>query len=213
MNSSDKKQNGKDDKSNKRRKSSKSFEKYSHKKQGKMNPKEPFSKIVLYETESEYEDDAGSVVSTSDPDVSFIDTSIGIGSTAENVFLACLKNKQILNGVDFVAVMAKSQGKGSKSLKGNDLKRFLTWKECKMIISKLSYSGANLEAMKIFLTSVKIHLSAKSNYVEISSDIVASICKILTNVCFMENVDNGIMSEYFNRRVADLRNRRNYEAK
>ena len=29
----------------------------------------------------------------------------------------------------------------------------------------------------------------------------------------MENVDHGVMFDYFNRRFADLRNRRNYEAK
>ncbi len=36
--------------------------------------------------------------------------------------------------------------------------------------------------------------------------------KFLTNVCGMENVDHGVMAEYLNRRVADLRYRQNYEA-
>ena len=82
-----------------------------------------------------------------------------------------------------------------------------------MIISKLALAGATLKEMEIFLTSVKIHLTANTLYQEVSSDIVASICKMLTEVCFMENVDHGVMSDYFNRRVADLRNRRNYAMK
>ena len=79
-----------------------------------------------------------------------------------------------------------------------------------MIIAKLALSGACLKEMEIFLTSVRIHLTANNSYQEISSNIVADICKVLTDVCFMENVDNGVMSDYFNRRVADLRNRRNF---
>ena len=67
--------------------------------------------------------------------------------------------------------------------------------------------------MENFLTSAKIHLGSNSNYVEVSADIVSEICDILSNVCFMDNVDHGVYTEYFNRRVADLRNRRNYEIK
>jgi hypothetical protein len=79
-----------------------------------------------------------------------------------------------------------------------------------MIIAKLALSGACLKEMEIFLTSVRIHLTSNNDYQEVSSNIVADICKVLIDVCFMENVDNGVMSDYFNRRVADLRNRRNY---
>ena len=77
-----------------------------------------------------------------------------------------------------------------------------------MIIAKLALAGACLKEMEIFLTSSRIHLTSNNAYR--SSNIVADICKVLTDVCFMENVDNGVMSDYFNRRVADLRNRRNY---
>ena len=79
-----------------------------------------------------------------------------------------------------------------------------------MIIAKLALAGACLKEMEIFLTSSRIHLTSNNAYQEISSNIVADICQVLTNVCFMENVGNGVMSDYFNRRVADLRNRRNY---
>jgi hypothetical protein len=48
------------------------------------------------------------------------------------------------------------------------------------------------------------------DFQEVSSNIVADICKVLIDVCFMENVDNGVMSDYFICRVAHLRNRRNY---
>ena len=204
----------KEDKDNKKRpnRPSATLHKKSHKKQGKMNPKDPFAKIIIYE--SDEEEVEGIEVSSSDDGVTNIDSAKGgYDSTDENVLLTALMNKPILNGACFVTVMAKNQGKGNKSLKGSELKRHLTWKEQKMIISKLTFKGANLKKMEVFLTSVKIHLNGNSNYVETAASIVAKICKILTDVCFMENVDSGIMSEYFNRRVADLRNRRNYEAK
>ena len=98
-------------------------------------------------------------------------------------------------------------------MKGSELKRHLTWKEIKLIMSKLCLTGANFKEMEILLTSVKIHLTGNHSYQEISSDIVAKICTILENVCFMDNVDHGVMSEYFDRGVADLRNRRNYGMK
>ncbi len=59
MNSSSDKKSGRKDNeeksSSKRTKPSKMFEKYSHKKQGKMNPMDPFSKITVYESDSESE--------------------------------------------------------------------------------------------------------------------------------------------------------------
>ncbi len=79
-----------------------------------------------------------------------------------------------------------------------------------MVIAKLVFGEACLKEMEIFLTSVRIHLTSNNAYQEVSSNIVDNICKVLTDVCFMENDDNGVMSDYFNRRVADLRNRRNY---
>ncbi len=72
-----------------------------------------------------------------------------------------------------------------------------------MVIAKLAFGGACLKEMEIFLTSVRIHLTSNNAYQEVSSNIVADICKVLTDVCFMENVDNGVMSDYFNRRVAE----------
>ena len=99
-------------------------------KQGKMNPKRPFDKIVKY-----VED----VSSDSERDLeenSFLEADNVISSARDevresnlNIFKAILKNKGVLSGVDFCAVMSKSQGKGSKDLKGLDLKRHLTWKE------------------------------------------------------------------------------------
>ena len=176
-----------------------------------MNPREPFSKITVYETDSESEGNV-SQVSEVDTPVAVSSSNSSLGSTAKNVLLVSLKNKAILSGVDFIWVMAKLQGKGASSLKGSELKRHLSWKECKMSISKLALAGATLKQLDVFLTSVSIHLTSNSSYVEISSDIVSEICKILTN-CGMENVDHGVMFDYFNRRFADLRNRRNYEAK
>jgi len=210
--SSGNKGNSNDEKNNKRSLPSKTYEKYSHKKQGKMNPKDPFAKVVIYES------DEGEVqeieVSSSEEGVTYVDTATATNdNTDDNVLMTALFNKAILNGACFVTVMSKNQGKGVSTLKGNDLKRHLSWKEQKMIISKLAFKGANLKKMEIFLTSVRIHLNGNANYVETASNIVGKICKILSDVCFMENVDHGIMSEYFNRRVADLRNRRNYEAK
>jgi hypothetical protein len=166
-----------------------------------------------------YESDEGEVeaieISSSEDGVTYLNTTnvTSIDQEDENVLMTALINKAVLNGACFLTVMAKTQGKGVKNLKGSDLKRHLTWKEQKMIISKLAFKGANLKKMELFLTAVRIHLNGNANYVATASNIVASICKLLKEVCFMDNVDNGIMSEYFNSRVADIRNRRNYEAK
>ena len=204
--SSDNKKSGRKDKSeekSKRSKPSKSNEKFCHKRQGKMNPRDPFSKITVYESDSESEAVLSEV---SDTEQGMAGNSQGsINNTNYNILLTCLKNKAVLAGVDFIWVMSKLQGKGAKSLKGSELKRHLSWKECKMIISKMSLGGACLKPMEPFLKSSKFHLTSNILYVEISSDIVSEICKILTNVCGMENVDNAVMAEYFNRRVADLR--------
>jgi len=210
MNSSNK-NSGKDDKDKKRSKPSNAFDKSSHKKQGKMNPRDPFARITVYESD---EGEIESIqVSSSDGEVTYVDPLTSVNNEDENVLMTALINKAILSGACFLTVMAKNQGKGVKALKGSDLKRHLTWKEQKMVISKLAFKGANLKKMELFLSSVRIHLNGNPNYVATASNIVASICKILKEVCFMENVDAGIMSEYFNRRVADLRNRRNYETK
>ena len=186
-------------------------------KQGKLNPKKPFAKVDHYSTEesSDSEDTTNPPVSShSQGRSSSKPVLANLESTQYNMLLACIKNKAILVGVDFIEIMARKQGaNGSKGLKGNDLKRYLSWKEIKLILSKLALCGANFQSMEIFLTSVKVHLVGNNSYQEIASDIVAKICHILESVCFMENVDNGVFSDYFNRRVADLRNRRNYEMK
>ena len=99
-----------------------------------MNPKRPFDKIVKYvedvsseserELENEQEEDS---FQESD------NVTSGLRDQARetniNIFLAILKNNSVLSGVDFCAVMAKSQGKGAKEFKGLDLKRHLSWKE------------------------------------------------------------------------------------
>ena len=186
-------------------------------KQGKLDPKKPFSKVDHYSTE-ESEDSEVEQPTVSSTGRNYHSSSVSSNSarneTQINMLIGSIKNKSILAGVDFCETMARKQGRnGSKGLKGTDMKRFLTWKEIKLILSKLCLTGANFKEMEVFLTSVKIHLSGDTSYQEISSDIVAKICSILENVCFMENVDHGVMSDYFNRRVADLRNRRNYEMK
>ncbi len=87
-------------KPSKRTKPSKSFEKYSHKKQGKMNPRDPFSKITVYESDSESEAELSQV---SDNDQGTIGNSqSSIKNTYYNVLLTCLKNKTVLAGVDFI---------------------------------------------------------------------------------------------------------------
>lgn len=184
-------------------------------KQGKLNPKKPFAKVDHYSTEeSESSGEESDLPAVSSSQGSRPAVSSTISETQYNMLLGCIKKKSVLQGVDFMDVMAKKQGKtGSKGLKGNELKRFLTWKECMLILSKLALTGANFKEMEVFLTSVKIHLSGNTSYQEISADIIAKICNILENVCFMDNVDHGVYTEYFNRRVADLRNRRNYEIK
>ncbi len=122
--------NGKGEKPNKK---SNSFNEKTSK-QGVMNPKKPFDKIVKYvedassgselEPEQEHEQDS---FNESDQ-VTPILRDQG-RETNFNIFLATLKNKGVLSGVNFCAVMAKTQGKGSKDLKGLDLKRHLSWKE------------------------------------------------------------------------------------
>jgi len=67
--------------------------------------------------------------------------------------------------------------------------------------------------MAKYLESRAVHLNAYQDYVEKSSDIASHICWILTNIAFMDNVDNAAVLEYFNRRFADLRNRGNYVKK
>ena len=182
-------------------------------KQGKMDPKKPFDKISKYDSEEESEQDASEIEdrapSSSASSYSFRSSS---SSVIDNILLANLKGKELLGGVDFCLVMCKKQGKGAKNLKGNELKKHLQWKEQKMIIAKLALAGANVAEMEPFIKSSKVHLTSSSAYNAISCGIIASICNLLSTVCFMENVDTGVFAEYFNRRFADLRNRRNYTA-
>lgn len=182
-------------------------------KQGKMDPQQPFAKIENYDTDesNNSSNEAESITnsqSTTLPGVSLI------ASTTHNTLLGVLKNKRCLAGVDFIGLMAKKQGKGGgKHLKGNELKRYLSWKSQMMVISKLTHAGSSLSQMDVFLTSEKIHLGTNGNYKEVSADIVAEICDILQKDCSMENVEHGVLSDYFNKRFADIRNRRNYERK
>jgi len=178
-------------------------------KQGKMNPTKPFEKISKYESEDEGSDN-DSDVSREEAQNATSEPTNDQWSTADNRFKSVLRNKSILAGQDFCQIMAKNQGAGSKNLKGSELKRHLTWKESKMIISKLALAGASLKCMEVFLTSVKVHLTSCADYNDVAADIVARICNILQKNCFMENVDNSVFAFYFNKRVADLRNRRNY---
>ena len=182
-------------------------------KQGKMDPQQPFAKIETYDTdESDISSNDGEEMISSH--AASIPCVSSIGSTSRNALLSSLKNKRCLVGVDFIGLMAKKQEKGgSKTLKGSDLKRHVIWKEQMMVISKLCHAGANLSQLDLFLTADKIHLGTNGNYREVAADIVAEICVILTNVCFMENVEHGVFSDYFNKRFADIRNRRNYERK
>ncbi len=188
-------------------------------KQGKMNPKKPFAKVIQYDTEeSGSESNAVSPeihrsVSSSSTSSTFASTSYSDSSNYDNILLANLKGKDILAGADFCAVMSKLQGKGGKNLKGSELKKYSTWKEQKMVIAKLAFAGANVSQMEEFIRSSKIHLTSSSAYNQVSCDIVASVCNLLVTKCFMENVDQGVFHDYFNRRVADIRNRRNYTAK
>jgi len=184
--------------------------------QGKLDPKKPFGKITTYEPESSNdasENESSQPAATSSRFHSSAPIS-SVGSTARNQFLSCIKNKTCLNGVDFIGLMAKKQGAtGTKNLKGSELKRQLSWKEQMLVISKMCHTGSNFIAMKEFLESVGMILTANPIYNELAADICAEICDILTDVCFMENVDQGILTDYFNKRFADLRNRRNYEVK
>lgn len=182
-------------------------------KQGKMNPKKPFAKVTNYETEESESDSSVVYVSpstTQSQESSIKTTSSTLEATIFNILLSKLKGKDCLMGVDFCEVMSIDQGKGSKALKGNELKKHLAWKEQKMRISKLVLAGAKLQEMEVFLESSNVHLTSSAQYNEVSCNISACICSMLTNLCSMENVDNGILHDYFNRRFADIRNRRNY---
>ena len=91
MNSSERKGNyDKDDK--KRPKPSATFDKKSHKKQGKMDPKDPFAKVVIYESsEGEVE---GLEVSSFEDGVTYIDASNAVNdNTDENVLMTAIINK------------------------------------------------------------------------------------------------------------------------
>jgi hypothetical protein len=110
MNSSSVKKHGRKEEE-KRTKPSKSFDKHSHKKQGKMNPKDPFSKNTVYVSDSELEEELSKV---SDTEQGMACNSQGsINNIYYNLLLTCLKNKAVLAGVDFIWVMSKLQGKGS----------------------------------------------------------------------------------------------------
>ena len=198
----------KDDKPSKKHKKQ-SPSKKGKSKQGKMNPTKPFAKISKYESEDECSD-YDSDVSKEEAEPTNNQPSNDQWSTADNRFKSVFRNKSILAGQDFCQIMAKNQGAGSKNLKGSELKRHLTWKDSKMIISKLALAGASLKSMEVFLTSSKVHLTSCADYNDVAADIVERICNILETSCFLEKVDNSVFAFYFNKRVADLRNRRNY---
>lgn len=98
-------------------------------KQGKMNPKEPFNKIVQYDSEeSESSSDSDAVVFVSpEPNQRSVSLSAVSSQTVdyivmENILKSKLKGRDCLNGVDFCAIMSIDQGNGSKGMKGNELK-------------------------------------------------------------------------------------------
>ena len=209
--------------SNKKNKKGKSY-------QGKMDINRPFDRITQYDLEVEpvvvaEEDSSESDNSDGEevhrpmhsvsPNVSAVVFNMDdtIGRTGNNILRTSLKNKQSLYGIDCCAVLAWKQGKGSKHLRGKELKRFQARKVQKLAISKVCHAGAHLEQMRKFLESKTVHLNQSQEFVEISSDIVAHICHILTTVASMTNVDDGAVSDYFNQRFADLRNRKNYETR
>ena len=196
-------------------------------KQGKMDILNPFSKILIYETESESETEEQSISDehvSDDSDVEIIQRSSdsgstlslnqllndSVGTTGHNILVASLKNKGCLLGADLGEILTWKQGKGSKLLIGKPLKRFKKIKMQKMSLSQITRSGIHLAQMGKYLTSKAVHLNAYQEYVEMSSDITSHICWILANVAFMENIDHAAVLEYFNRRFADLRNRGNY---
>ena len=209
--------------SNKKTKTVKSY-------QDKMDINRPFDRITKYDLEEEsivVDEEDSSEGENSDgeevlppmhsvsPNVSAVLFNMDdtIGRTGNNILRSSLKNKQSLFGIDCCAVLAWKQGKGSKHLRGKELKRFQARKVQKLAISKVCHAGAHLEQMRKFLESKTVHLNQSQEFVEISSDIVAHICHILTTVASMTNVDDGAVSDYFNQRFADLRNRKNYETR
>ena len=197
-------------------------------KQGKMDIKNPFNRIIIYETESESDNasdsngDEQSDVASEDDEASSVrqsETMPGleqlmkdkVGQTGHNILMASLKNKGILFGKDCGAVLAFKPGKdGGKKLKGAHLERHKGKKKARLCISQVIRAGAHLQEMSHWLQTQGVHLNNYQEYVELASDIVNHICWILQHVALMENVDHGDMMDYFNRRFADLRNRRNY---
>ena len=197
--------------------------------QGKMDINHPFDRITKYDLEEEpivvdeedssegenFNGEAVLPLPSVSPNVSAVVFNMDdtIGRTGNNILRTSLKNKQSLFGIDCCAVLAWKQGKGSKLLKGKELKRFQSRKLQKLAISKVCHAGAHLEQIRKFLDSNTVHLNQSQEFVEISSDIVAHICHILSTVASMTNVDEGAVSDYFNQRFADLRNRKNYETR
>ena len=199
-------------------------------KQGKMDILNPFSKILIYETESESENEDHSHSDehvSDDSDVEIIQRSAesgsnltlnqllndSVGSTGHNILVASLKNKGCLMGADLGEILTWKQGKGSQSLTGKLLKKHKTKKTQKMSMAQICRAGVQLAPMSKYLQSKGVHLNAHQEYVEMSSDITSHICWILANIAFMENIDHAAVLEYFNRRFADLRNRGNYVPK
>ena len=227
---SKKQNNNKSSPSDKAKDSKASYNKAKKSKQGKMDKLHPFDKIVTYETESESDNDNNSNTEEhqTDSDVEDVTAShrvggnsltldqlmrASVGMTGHNILVSALKNKGCLLGVDCGEVCVWKQGKGSKQLKGKDLKRYLIKKPQKMSLAQICRAGAHLTPMAKFLNSAAVHLNSSQEYVEMASDITAHICWILTNIAFMENVDSAAVLHYFSNRFADLRNRGNYERK
>ena len=192
--------------------------------QGKLDMTNPFAKVTIYDTESELEESGKdySTSSSDEEDIRIVSASSQveqdaqdsiIGKSGQNILSAALRNRNILEHQDFLEIISWKQKGGSKGLKGKDLKRFNLLKSQMLCISKLCLAGAHLEKMKVFLNSAFFHLNQNAEYVAISSEIVDFICYLLQNVAVMENVDSGTMADYFNRRFADLRNRKNYNEK
>ena len=194
--------------------------------QGKLNMSDPFSKVIKYDTESSSESEASAkeeiISSNSDNEETMhlekkIDNPLSkdskLGKNGQNILSAALRNRNVLEYQDFLQVIVWKQKGGSKLLKGKDLKKFQKEKTQMMCISKLCLAGSHLEHMKPFLDSSFQHLNQNADYIEMSSDIIEYICYLLKNVAVMNNVDSGAMADYFHRRFADLRNRKNYTAK
>ena len=196
-----------------------------------MDINNPFKPITIYETESESEhasdsDDEQQQSEGSDIENTHSQRSTtaqpgleqlmkdSIGATGHNILLGSLKKKGNLAAKDCGATLAWKPGKnGSKKLKGRDLERFKSKKSDKLSICQMVRAGSHLQQMRVFQDTTGVHLNSYQDYVEHSSDIVHHICWILTHEALMENVDHGDMLDYFNKRFADLRNRRNYDFK